>query len=213
MRMRRRLLANVMFLSLTACGGFPFGKARPNSEMRTPGCANDEAHGTMKRGHADLELRDVHYTGDTLEGTLLIGAVGGSVCFDKRLITGWDVTLDWVWDCSKEPSDPVPFMVIHSFPRPATDGHVLRLEPGYWYGGPISMPLFMSEQPAGKRNPDCVEVSLTLRPLEGPPAGRVRVRARRDSPAPADAGVTPEAEPSPDDVNPRRVWVPYRDEQ
>jgi hypothetical protein len=215
--MRRLLLANVMLLSLMACGVFPFGRARKSSETTKPRCENDG--GAVGRGHADLELREAHYNGEFLAGTLLIGAIGGNICIDKRLVPGWDVTLDSVSDCSKESMDPVPFMVIHSFSRPPSDGHVLILEPGYWYGGPINMPLFMSEQPTGKRNPDCVDVSLTLHPLEGPPVDSVRVRAWRDSRLPPDGGVSPdgglslEAEPSPDDVNPGRVWVPFRDGQ
>ncbi len=81
------------------------------------------------------------------------------------------------------------------------------------------MPLFMSEDATGKRNPDCVEVSFSLLPLEGGPAGRVRVRAQRDPPMSTDGvvvpdgGMPPEPEPSPDDVNPGRVWVPFRDGQ
>ena len=217
--MRRLLLANAVILSLTACGSFPFGRARPDSESTQPHCGNDEVRGTMPRGHADLELRDIHYNGDTLEGVLLISAVGGPLCFDQRLIPGWDVTLDWVWDCSREPSEPVASLVIHSFPRPSSEGHVLLLEPGYWYGGPISLPLFMSETPVGKRNPECVEVSLSLLSLKSGPAGRVRARAWREPPTmldggvPSDGGVTPQAAPSPDDVSPGRVWVPFRDSQ
>jgi hypothetical protein len=222
MRMKMHLFASIMLLLLMACRGFPFGQVRPSSETGKSPCAIGAERGGMSRGSANLELRDVHYDGETLEGTLLIGAVGGSLCFDKRLITGWDVTLDWVWDCTQEISNPVASLTIHTFPRPSSDGEVMILEPGYWYGGPIQMPLFMSEHAPGKRNPDCVEVSLSLLPLEGGPAGRVRVRAWRDSRQPldsglspdggvsSDGGVSPEAEPSPDDVNPGRVWVPFR---
>jgi hypothetical protein len=190
--MKRYLFASVMFLVLMACGHFPFGRARPGPEPRESPCALAAERGELSRGSANLELRDVHYNGDTLEGTLLIGAVGGSLCFDKRLMTGWDVTLDWVWDCTQEISKPVAAMTVHTFPRPSSAGEVMILEPGYWYGGPIRMPLFMSEDATGKRNPDCVEVSLSLLPLEGGPSGRVRVRAQIESPTSADGGVLPD---------------------
>jgi hypothetical protein len=212
MRVIRLTIAIAGLLLMAACGGFPFWRARPESEEKAF-CEGDAARDTKGRGRAELELRNIHYDGDTLAGTLLIGAVGGNLCLDKRMIPGMAVSADGVWDCTPAISNPVPFMVVDYYVSPLRHEDVLILESGYWYGAPVRVPLFVTEQPAGKRNPDCVEVSLTLYPLQGGPAGRVRVRARRDSPAPADAGVTPEAEPSPDDVNPGRVWVPYRDEQ
>ena len=191
----------------------------PGTPMDTTKSPCGNGGGMVERGHADLELREAHYDGESLAGTLLISAVGGNICIDKRLVPGWDVTLDWVWDCTQEISTPVASLTIHTFPRPSSDGEVMILEPGYWYGGPIQMPLFMSEHATGKRNPDCVEVSLSLLPLEGGPAGRVRVRAQREPSMSADGGVlldvgmSPGAEPSPDDVSPGRVWVPFRDGQ
>jgi len=217
MRMNGLLLASVMLFLLVACGGFPFRRANPSPETRESLCSSNGARSPMISASAELELRDVRYTGDTLEGTLLISAVGGSLCLDKRLISGWDVTLDGVWECTSEISAPVAYMNIHPFPRPSSEGQVLTLEPGYWYGAPIRVPLFPIEQPTGKRNPDCVEVSLSLTTLEDRTAGSVRVRAHRDPPLPADGGVPqdggvlPEPELSPDDVNPGRVWVPFKD--
>jgi hypothetical protein len=211
------LFASAMVVGLTACSGFPFGRADTRPEARALLCTRDGTLRNASPGRTELELRNVRYTGDTLEGTLLIGAVGGSLCLDKRLISGWDVTVEGVWECDSEIRAPVGSMNIHPFQRPSSEGHLLILEPGYWYGAPIRVPLFMTEQPTGRRNPDCVEVDLSLMTLGDRTAGSVRVLARRDPPSssdggvPLDGGVPPEPESSPDDVNPGRVWVPFKD--
>lgn len=195
MRMSGFWAASAMLVWLAACGGFPFGRANTRPEARESICLGDGPHRITSPGRTELELRNVRYTGDTLEGTLLIGAVGGSLCLDRRLISGWDVTVEGVWECSSEIRAPVGYMNIHPFPRPPSEGHVLLLEPGYWYGAPIRVPLFMSEQPTGRRNPDCIEVDLSLVTLGNRTAGSVQVQARRDPPAPFDGGVPQDGGP------------------
>lgn len=217
MRVSGLLFASAMLAGLTACSGFPFGRTSTRPETGESLCSRDGPLRSASPGRTELELRNVRYTGDTLEGTLLIGAVEGSLCLDRRLIFGWDVEVYGVWECSSEIRAPVGYLNIHPFQRPPSEGHVLLLEPGYWYGAPIRIPLFMSEQPSGERNPDCVEVDLSLVTLGNRTAGSVRVQARRDPPAsadggvPQDGGVSPEPEPSPDDVRPGRVWVPFKE--
>ena len=193
MRVTRLTLGSAVLLLMVACGRLPFfWKTEPLPAAGMPACEGADPE------HAELELRNIQYDGDTLSGSLLIGAVGGSLCLDKRLIPGVEVRVDWVWDCSLEISNPVPFMRLDYASSPPREEDVLVLEPGYWYGAPVRLPLFPREQPTGKSNPDCVEVSLSLLPVGGAPAGRVRVRASRAPSALIDAGTMVEPQPSTD---------------
>lgn len=217
MRITRAAVASTGLLCMVACGGFPFWRSSSDAGGKPPECESPVIGGKAVAGSARLELRDPIYTGDSLEGTLLMGAVGGRLCLDKRLIPGIGVSVDSVWDCTPSISEPVPFIIVDYFVARMRQEDLLILEPGYWYGAPIRLPLFMMEQPTGRRNPDCVEVTLSLSSTKGASVGSVRVKVRRDPPAsteggvPQDGGVSPEPEPSPDDVQPGRVWVPFKD--
>jgi hypothetical protein len=217
MRLTRGTIVSLGLPLMVACGGFPFWKPSSDTKGRQADCESAGVSADVVRGSAKLELRDPIYTGESLEGTLLIGAAGGRLCLDKRLVPGIGVSVDLVWDCTSSISEPVPFMIVDYYLPRRRQEDVLILEPGYWYGAPVRVPLFMMEQPTGRRNPDCVEVSLSLNPIEGTSAGSLRVRARREPPVSADGGtppeggVSPELEPSPDDVQPGRVWVPDKD--
>jgi hypothetical protein len=156
-------------------------------------------------GPAQLELRDVRYDGESLSGLVLIGAKEGSVCLDKSRLSTTHLDVDWVWDCTSGISTPVPSIVVDYYATPRRKEDLVILEPGYWFGGPIHISLFQRERPGSKPNPACVEVSLSLLPLEGGPAGRVRTRAWRDPPVIPEGGIPPEPEPGLDNANPDGV--------
>jgi hypothetical protein len=65
---------------------------------------------------------------------------------------------------------------------------VLILEPGYWYGKDIRIPLF-AEIPGRQRGPECIEADLVFYALGGRTAARLHIRAESSPLPPADAGM------------------------
>jgi hypothetical protein len=183
----RVILAGVALLWMQACGGLWF--------FRRAGAGPSDCP-ARSGGHARLELRDPRYDGETLSGLILIGAEEGTVCLDKSRLSTTHLDVDWVWDCTSGVSSPVASLMVDYYATPRRKEDIVVLEPGYWFGGPVHIPLFVKERPGGKPNPTCVEVSLSLLPLEGGPAGRVRIRALRDPPVAPEGGVPAAPEPT-----------------
>ncbi len=167
MRMNRLVLAALV--GTAACRGFP------GSKVGNAGEATRVA----------LELQDIRYDGQALSGRLLVSAVEGSLRLDKRLIESIALPTKSVSDC--ETGQPVEYLVIDVLaPRPREED-VLTLQPGYWYGKEVRIPLFTTH-PEGPAGPACIEAEFAFHALGGAPVARVQVRAVRASPPAPDVG-------------------------
>ena len=60
---------------------------------------------------------------------------------------------------------------------------LLVLEPGYWHGKQIRLPLF-AEEPDRPEGPTCIQAELSFHDVGGKPVARLRVRAERPPPPP-----------------------------
>ena len=145
--------------------------------------------------HAELEMQDVRYDGQTLSGRILVGAVGGNLRLDRRLISSAFVNVDSVADCTT--GSPVTFLLVDGFPPAPRDEDLLILKPGYWYGTEVRFPLF-SERFMGRAGPDCIEADVSLLSYRGDPVGSARIRAVRPPQSPVDAGAPGDLESSTD---------------
>ncbi len=139
---------------------------------------------------AELDLKEVAYDGETLSGQLMIGAVGGHLRLDKRLVENIDVLVDAVRECST--GLPATHSQIHGFPHAPRQEDILTLEPGSSHGAPVHFALF--SQRLGYPGPDCIDITLSLRALDGSLAGRVSARAERSAP-PQTPATRPEPTP------------------
>jgi hypothetical protein len=147
------------------------------------------------RARAALEMQDIRYDGQTLSGRILVGAVGGALRLDRRLISSASVNVDAVSDCMT--GSPVTFLLVDGFPPAPRDEDLLILKPGYWYGARVLFPLF-SERFMGKAGPECIEADVSLLSYGGEPVGNTHIRAVRPHPSPVDAGALEDVGASPD---------------
>jgi hypothetical protein len=173
--------ASASLLAATACRGFPF-PWRAEERM---------AAGAEAPPRTELLLQDIRYDGRSLSGRLLLSPVEGRLQVDKRLIESAALSTKSVTDCAT--GQPVEFMVMDVFARPPQQEEVLVLEPGYWYGKDIRLPLF-AETPDGGRSPECIEAELVFHALGGKTAARLQVRAERAARPSADAGIPVDAD-------------------
>lgn len=186
MRVNTAGVATAALLLLPACAGFPsFRKQRADDASAVAAVC-----GTEEPTHTELELGNPRYDGETFSGRLLIGAITGRPCLDKRLIGSVSVNVDSVRDCAT--SLPVTYILADALSRPPREEDLLVLAPGYWYGGPARFRLF--SEPLGQRGPDCIEVALSIYSARSTLLGRVSARAERP-PAPS-SGASTTLEPS-----------------
>lgn len=156
---------------MTGCAGFPFlHESKPR--LTEQGTAQLVC-GPEEPVRAELAMQETQYDGHTVSGRLLIGAVAGRLCLDKRLITNVSVNVDSVRDCAT--GLPATFIHADSFPRPPREEELVALSPGYWYGRQVNLRLFSPLM--GQRGPDCVEVRLSVFPARGGSLGQLSVRA------------------------------------
>jgi hypothetical protein len=146
-----------------------------------------------------LELQDTRYDGWTLSGRLLVTPEEGRLRLDKRLIENAALSTNSVTDCAT--GQPVEFLEMGVRAKRPREEDVLILEPGYWYGKDIRLPLF-AEIPGRQRGPECIEADLMFYALGGKTVGHLHVRAESSPLPPADAGL-------PDD-RAGTCQVPYR---
>jgi hypothetical protein len=152
--------------------------------------ASDEARTAEEPPRTELLLQDIRYDGRTLSGRLLLSPVEGRLRLDKRLIESATLTTKSVTDCATR--RPVEFMVMDGFAKRPQPEDVLILEPGYWYGKDIQLPLF-AESPDGGRGPECIEAELQVHALGGKTAARLRVRVEHAPRFSVDAGPSVDA--------------------
>lgn len=145
--------------------GMDGGSSPPDAGLGTPAGAP----------RAELELQDIQYDGENLSGRLLIGAAGGRLRLDKRLIENVSVNVHSVRECAT--GLPPTYVHADSFPPPPREKDLLVLEPGSWYGARIHLWLF--SQAHGHPGPDCIDVGLTIDDAEHQPLGMLTVRATR----------------------------------
>jgi hypothetical protein len=193
MRMNQlKLLPFLLASLLMACASLPaFWRAGRSA----PG-GDDAEGGQVPPPRTLLELQDVHFDGEYLSGRLLVGVAEGKVTLDKRLIENASVEVQSVFDCATE--QPVGFLEVDSFPRPARSEDLLTLTPGYWYGANVRFLLFDAKF-TGRQAPDCIEVALALRGEDGGEKGHLRVRAEQATRRPpGDGGADSPSEHAPD---------------
>ncbi len=107
----------------------------------------------------------------------------GNVLLDKRLIESIVLTTESVVEC--ETGRRLSFLEMDVLARLPRDEDLLLLEPGYWYGKDVRIPLFTP----GLNGPEvaCIEAELTFHPREGG-AASLRVRGELSASAMGDAG-------------------------
>jgi hypothetical protein len=137
-----------------------------------------------------VEFQDIRYDGKGLSGRLLVSAVEHSLRLDKRLIESTALTTEAVADCAT--GKPLAVVVMDVYARRPSEEDVLTLQPGYWYGKEISVPLF-TDNLHGPAGPECIEAEFAFRALGGETAARLRVRAERSGLPSQDAGTPPDA--------------------
>jgi hypothetical protein len=140
--------------------------------------------------NAIIELQNIDFDGEALRGRLLISTAKGTVRIDKRLIESISLILKGVLDCAS--GQELSFIKAGTIVPPRQEEDILALEPGYWYGKDVRIPLFDQHLLASQGRPECVDVDLMLHMLEGG-STPLRVRATRLSSPSVDAGV-----PAPD---------------
>jgi len=166
-----KLTLTVPLCLMTGCAGLPFFR-----ESKPRLTEQEAAHlvcGPAEPARAELLMQGVQYDGYTLSGRLLIGAVSGRLCLDKRLITNVSVNVNSVRDCTT--GLPVTFIHADSFPRPPREEDLVVLPPGYWYGRQVNLRLFSPIMEI--RGPDCIDVGLSVSPARDGSLGQLSVRA------------------------------------
>lgn len=189
MRLIWLAFASTPLLGVMACQGLPFPWRTEPPAARAPHEESMDG-GAEELSRARLELQDTRYDGWALSGRLLVNAEEGRLRLDKRLIESVSLSMKSVTDCAT--GQPVEFMVVDVFATRPREEDVLSLEPGYWYGKDIRLPLF-AEIPGRPQGPECIEADLVFYALGGKTAGHLHVRAERTRPHPADAGLPVDA--------------------
>lgn len=162
--MNRLALSSTALLLLVSCKGLPFFWRASSSDI-----GNADAR-------ARVEFQDLHYDGETLSGRILVSALDHGLRLDRRLIPSISLNTESISDCTT--GKPLPFIVMDVLaPRPREED-LLVLEPGYWYGKEVRIPLF-TESIQQQFHPDCINAEFTFRTIGGRAAARVRVRAER----------------------------------
>ena len=151
-----------------------------------------EGHGRAEASPASatMELQNIDYDGESLRGRLLVGALDGTIRLDKRLIENISLSLKGISDCAS--GQELYFIKAGVIAPPLQEEEILALKPGYWYGKDIRVSLFDRHLLESQGRPECIDVELILRVLEGKSA-LLRVRAKLTSSSGEDAGV-----PAPD---------------
>jgi hypothetical protein len=134
-----------------------------------------------------MELQNIDYDGEVLRGRLLISAVQGIIRIDKRLIENISLSLKGVSDCAS--GQELYFIKAGVVAPPLREEEILALEPGYWYGKDVRIPLFDQHLVESQGRPGCIDVELMLHVLEGRGA-HLRVRATRPPSSGVDSGAS-----------------------
>ncbi len=177
MRMNWFRLLPAGLLLMAACKGIPFWRGNPASEK------------VDAPGQIQLELRDIHYDGETLSGRILAGVLEGRLRLNRQLLSGTHVEARNPVDCNT--GLPVKYIIADGFSARRGED-LLILERGYWYGKQLNFPLF-DEHFTGP-GPECLKAELWLFSFDGQVAARQEIRANR-VPRPAPEAGAPEAPP------------------
>lgn len=178
MPMNRVLLGAAVLVLVAACTGLRF---RAISQPGAP----------------KLEFQNARYDGKELHGRLLVGAVGGPVTLDGRLIEHSTVTVEDVFDCATREQVGV---MADSFPPPPRESELITITEGYWYGADVDL-LVLTEE-VKTSSPDCILATIAVWPRAT--AGKMVVPAelvvRVMKAAPAAPTVDAGADAGPGDV-------------
>jgi hypothetical protein len=186
MRVSPLLPLPALFLLLAGCQGFPFFTRASASPSGAPESTRT-VDGAFTR--ARLEMQEIVYDGETLQGRLLISPVGAELRIDKRLVESIALTVDSVVAC--DTGEAVPYVILDVLAPPLQERDILILKPGFWYGKEIHLLLF-AQQATRQPSPRCFEAELEYHTLDVKNAARVHIRAERAAPlTPADGAGMP----------------------
>lgn len=177
--MNRILLSSALLLMMTACAGFPFFQ---KPKQRAFGMTEEDkaaACAATSTARTELEIKEPAYDGQTVSTRILVGVREGRLCLDRRFIVNATVNIDSVRECAT--GLPPTYILAESFPPPPREEDLLVLTPGYWYGAQVHLPLFSEH--LGLIGPDCIEVTLSVFPPNGPRVGPLSIRAERNPPS------------------------------
>jgi hypothetical protein len=123
-------------------------------------------------GAPRIEFQNARFDGEYLMGRLLVGAAGGPVTIDARLIRHSTVHVEDVFDCVTH--EPLEFLMADSFTTPPRSSELLTLTEGHWYGADLDLLVF-AEKLNKRPSPDCIEARLVF--LAEPTRGEERASA------------------------------------
>jgi hypothetical protein len=159
--MTRSMMIAVAMVFMTACSLLPFrwGTARPENELSSPSPMPTDPPDAGGAASVRLEFEAVQYDGQDLSGRFLVGAVGGRLLLDRRLVENVSLVVRSVADCAT--GQEVEFLAFDFFPSPPSDQKLMILNDGFWYGADVRFPLF-DPKLNGKTGPDCIDVVLSF---------------------------------------------------
>ena len=181
--MNQTVVMAATLMLLAACMGAP--RLRRNATEPQDG-------GAATASRARVALQDVRFDGQALHGRLLVTAEEGNVLLDKRLIESIVLTTESVVEC--ETGRRLSFLEMDVLARLPQNEDLLLLEPGYWYGKDVRIPLFTPGLNGAEVA--CIEAEFTFHPREGG-AASLRVRSELPASTLGDAG-TANSLPVPD---------------
>jgi hypothetical protein len=135
-----------------------------------------------------LEVRETHYDGRTLSARFLVSAVGDSLRLDKRFIASVAFSLKDVSGCAT--GHALDFMVVDVLASAPQEEDILVLQPGYWFGRDLRIPLFDEHLLQTQSSPECVDVEIAFHALGGEIAARERIRVSLRTQSVSDAGTS-----------------------
>jgi hypothetical protein len=190
--------ATALLLTLAGCTGFPFFSQAAADPSASPAGSNPARGGDFTQ--AQLELQNISFDGERLQGRLLVGPTGAKLRIDKRLIESFDLEVDSVVACGTGAG--LGYVIMDVLAPPLREEDVLTLVPGSWYGKEIRLLLF-AEQATQQPLPQCFEADIVYHALDVKNAARLRVRVERTHTSSApDAGTPAPLDPLPLPVNP-----------
>lgn len=180
MRLSGLSLALPLLLMMVACKSLPFfsGAEAASAQESTP-------DGGAAFSRATLEAQDISYDGEALSARFLVSPVGGSLRIDTRFIDTIALSVDSVVDCAT--GKDLSYIIMDVYAPRLREEDILILEPGFWYGKQVRLPLF-GERATGEPSPACFEAEIIYHALDVKNAARVRVRAEQPRAHSPDAG-------------------------
>jgi hypothetical protein len=128
---------------------------------------------TEPEGTPILRFEHASYDGRSMGGLVLLGAEGGPITLDRRLVEGVSIDVGAATAC--DTGLPLKRTAEDAFVGPPAESDLLKLWPGYWYGHNVSLRIF--EESSG---PPCVVVSIVYRKpfTSGERSGDPQLRVR-----------------------------------